>query len=279
MYVDLHLHSLKSDGAYSPEDIVKLAYLKGINIIALTDHDTSSGLSKAEQTAKELGISFYGGIEFTAYITEDLYEHILGYGFSDLREINQYLDKLRFERISLVKKYVNLLNNNGFNVTFEDIANQTPGEHLTVRHVAKWLSKNYFYGDKKRGYSLITSQGKYHIPENCHYYTEVIPLIRRAHGIAVLAHPFRYHPEFRENIVALENHIVSLMNYGLNGIEGYYVTHSAQDIEICTEIAQKYNLIITGGSDFHGWEDKVPMGGITIPKHYFNQFINAISQS
>lgn len=275
MLVDLHLHSLKSDGIYSPEEIVKIAYSNGIKTIALSDHDTSSGLIEAESFSKKLGLSFYKGIEFTAHITEDSYEHILGYNFFDLKDIDIYLKKLRYERIELISNYIYVLNNNGFNISFEEVKNLTPGEHLTIMHVAKWLNNNYPIYNGKDSYSLfIGTKGKYHIPEKCHYCTEIISLIHKAGGIAVLAHPFRYHPEFKEDLYTFENHVSFLKQIGLDGIEAYYGTHSKRDIQICNYIARKYQLIVTGGSDFHGWKDSVPMG-IEVPDTIISNFLNS----
>jgi len=277
MFVDLHLHSLKSDGTYSPKEIVKLAHSLGINTISLTDHDTYNGITEAAEIAKLLGITFYGGIEFTAYETEDTYEHILGYGIKDFTSVNEYLDNLRSERINLVHQYIDILRNNGFQeISFEAIAELTPGDHLTIMHIAKWLNKNCNICDGKNAYSLfLGTQGKYHIPEHCHYYDEVIPLIKNAGGIAILAHPFRYHPEFRNDIDAFEKHLVSMIACGLNGIEAYYGTHTEKEVQMCIEIAKKYRLIITGGSDFHGWEDKVPMG-VNIPSDLLIQFTDLL---
>lgn len=277
MFVDLHLHSLKSDGTYAPKEVIRLAHSLGINTISLTDHDTYNGIVEAAEVAQNLGMTFYSGIEFTVHETEDTYEHILGYGIKNFTSIYEYLDKLKSERINLVHQYIDILRNNGFkDISLEAISKLTPGDHLTVMHVAKWLNKNCTICNGTNGYSLfLGTKGKYHIPERCHYYNEIIPLIRNSGGIAILAHPFRYHPEFRNDINALETHVVSMINCGLSGIEAYYGTHSKKEIQMCIEIAKKYHLIVTGGSDFHGWDDKVPMG-INIPSDLLAQFTNLL---
>lgn len=277
MFVDFHLHSNKSDGIYSPKEVVQLAYSSGIKAISLTDHDSYRGTLEAAKIARILGIAFYNGVEFTAHETEDTYEHILGYGIKDFTNVGKYLDNLKDERISLINQYVEILKKNGFyDISFEEISGLTPGDHLTVMHVAKWLNKHCDICDNKNGYSLfIGTKGKYHIPEHCHYYNDVIPLIRNAGGIAVLAHPFRYHPEFRYDLDAFEKHVSALVDCGLNGIEAYYGTHSEKEIETCIKIAKKYHLILTGGSDFHGWEDFVPMG-VNISTNIITQFTDLL---
>ena len=277
MFVDLHLHSLKSDGIYSPKEVVKDAHSSGIKTISLTDHDTYSGLAEAAEMAAKLGMNFYGGIEFTVHETENSYEHILGYGIKDFTSIDEYLNKLKQERINLVNQYIDILQANGFeNISFDAVSKLSTGDHVTVKNLVRWIDRNCNITTSKRAYSLFFgTNGKYNIPEPCHCYDEIIPLIRNAGGIAVLAHPFRYHPEFYDDIDAFEKHMTSLVNLGLNGIEAYYGTHSKKETQLCIKMAIKYNLIVTGGSDTHGWDDEVPMG-VSIPSKHFNKFTNLI---
>lgn len=277
MKVDFHTHSTSSDGIFKSEDLVLMATQNGISHLALTDHDSIDGLKNAKQMADKLNLRFYEGIEFTAHITEDKYEHILGYGLQEYKLIETYLNNLREERILLVKQYVDILQNIGYNVTFENISSITPGKHLTIGHVAKWLNMNEPSCNLHNAYSMfIGTKGKYHIPEKCHYYNEVLKLIQDSGGVSILAHPFRYNPIFRNNYEALEKYILFLKIHGLNGIEAFYGTHSPQEIRACVSIAKKHNLIITGGSDFHGWEDKVPMG-VYLPKEHIQKIIKNLN--
>lgn len=274
MKIDFHTHSTSSDGIFKAEDLLLIANQHGISHLALTDHDSMDGFKNAKKIAEKLNLRFFNGIEFTAHITEDKYEHILGYGIREYELVETYLKKLREERIFLVKQYVNILQSVGYKVTFEDICSITPGEYITIGHIAKWLNKNDPKCNLHNAYSMfIGTKGKYHIPEKCHYYDEILKLIQDSGGFSVLAHPFRYNPIFRNNYRALEKYILFLKTYGLNGIEAFYGTHSNQEIEACVSIAKKHNLIITGGSDFHGWEDKVPIG-ISLPEEYLKIFIS-----
>ena len=277
MFVDLHLHSLKSDGIYSPKEVVKDAHSLGIKTISLTDHDTYSGLYEAAEMANTLGMNFYGGIEFTVHETENHYEHILAYGIKDFTSIDEYLSKLKQEKINLVNRYIDILQTNGFeNISFDAVARLSSGDYVTILNVKRWIDRNCDINTSKDAYSLLMgTNGKYLLSEPYHYYDEIIPLIRNAGGVAILAHPFRYHPKFRDDVDAFEKHIAYLVSCGLSGIEAYYGTHSRKETHLCIKMAKKYNLIVTGGSDTHGWDDEVPMG-VCIPSKHFNKFTNLI---
>lgn len=259
MFVDFHLHSLASDGSHSPDAVIRIANENGIQVLSLSDHDTSLGLSEAQSTAQELGLTFIGGIEFTSYMSKQKYEHILGYGIKDYSQINDFLDNLRSERISLIQYHISNLKEQGINIDLETLDSLTPGRHLTVMHIAKFLGKHH----------------SYHLEDSYHFYNEIIPLIKNSGGIAILAHPFRYNSDFYSHPDQLDVYVKNLLDYGLNGIETYYGTHDNRQISICESICHKYGLLQTGGSDWHGWEDRVPMG-VTISRRDVERFLEMV---
>lgn len=250
MLVDFHLHSLLSDGSHSPEVVMRLAKEKGINAISLTDHDTYLGTMEAMKIATRLNMIFIDGVEIQADLTKERYEHILAYGIHDVNKLNSFLENLREERIENIINNIRILQKQGYNINLEMLDNLTPGRHLTIGHIKKWLHRNSAVSD------IVISK----LSNTYHYYDEIINLIKKCGGIAILAHPFRYNPTFYNNPEKLEEQIAILKEAGLDGIEAYYSTHDKRQIEICKHIARKYNLIKTGGSDWHGWSDLTPMG-------------------
>lgn len=257
--IDLHIHSLYSDGCYSPTEVVELAVRNKVNTISLTDHDCILGLQEARNAASSLGLHFIDGIELEADtdIDSGAYVHVLAYNIKDFKTMGDYLDRLRFERISIIEKYIKLLQSNNFNITYKSIDALTPGRHLTTNHIAVWLVVNRFYSsfeDAKSDYLLPSSDN--YIKRNYHPVEEIIRLILDCGGVPVLAHPCRlgYSNE------SLDLFVSRLTNLGLKGIEAYYSAHSISQTQFYLSLAQKYNLVVTAGSDYHGYDDPCSIG-------------------
>lgn len=257
--IDLHVHSLYSDGSYSPTDVVRHAAKGNVSAISLTDHDCILGLPEARKTASSLGLQFIDGVELEAYtdIESGTYIHVLAYNIKNLKTMGDYLDRLRIERIDAVKKYIELLKSKNLDITYESVCSLTPGRHLTPNHIAVWLVKNHFYSSFKEAKSdyLLPSSSNY-IKRNYHPIDEIIHLILECGGIPVLAHPCRlgYSNE------SLDLFVAKLTNLGLRGIEAYYSSHSILQTRFYLSLAQKYNLIVTAGSDYHGYDDSGSIG-------------------
>lgn len=260
--IDLHLHSLCSDGEFSPSEVVKKAKQENISVISLTDHDSISGISEASATASKLGIQFIPGVELEAStdISKSRYIHILGYNFSKYNLLEQYLNALKQERITLVKKYISLLNELGYPLTFEDVTTLTPGSHLTVYHIATLLSKKGYFDFSIAKKLFLNPDGKYYIPRHFYNVDFIINLIIQSGGIPVLAHPCRLRQKGNE----LDRYIAFLSQKGLRGIEVYYSSHSKSEVEFYKFLADKYHLLMTAGSDWHSPKDNIQMG-LSIP--------------
>lgn len=257
--IDLHLHSFISDGELSPSEIVKKAKQEGINTISLTDHDSISGIEEAKFTCKQLGIRFIPGVELEAAtdISRSRYIHILGYNFNNLNILNDYLIKLRKERIHIINKYVKILRTLGIYTSYEEISSITPGLHITPYHIPMFLSqKGYYESFSKAKKDFINPDGQYYIPRNFYDVDFIINLILKAGGVPVLAHPCRL-PQKEE---ALDSYVAELTRKGILGIETFYPEHSNEDIFFYKSIAQKYNLLQTAGSDWHSEQDYIKMG-------------------
>lgn len=257
--LDLHLHTLYSDGELTPLELIRLLKSKEVTTFSITDHDCILGLEEGKKIVDKYNLNFITGSEFEAYydIENESYVHILGYNFVDTTEIDTYLTKLRKERLELIDKYITLLNSIDIQISFEDINSLTPGIHLTSSHIAAIIQRKGYtktFDEAKKKFLIPSS--KYYIPRK--YYTAefVINLIKNAGGVAVLAHPCRIKMSGEE----IEKFILQLKSYGLQGIEAMYLNSSQEQRDFFISLAQKHNLFITAGSDWHSYSDNCGPG-------------------
>lgn len=248
-YIDLHVHSNESDGTLTPTEVVVLAKEQGLSAIALTDHDTIDGLPAARQAAAKAGIELVPGIELsTDYNGTEV--HILGYyidtenpGF--LHQLSHFRDG-RNERN---RKMTEKLQNAGFDITYEALTAAFPDSVLTRAHFARYLTDHGMVKD------MDTVFRKY-IGNNCSCYVPrekitpfaAIDLIRAGGGLAYFAHPVLCHMNYDR----LDAFIKSMKEHGLTGLEAVYSTYMPGDERNMRRFADKYDLLISGGSDFHG---------------------------
>ncbi|HHY05422.1 MAG TPA: PHP domain-containing protein [Clostridia bacterium] len=265
---DLHVHTAASDGAYLPRKTVELAAKKGISFLAITDHDTTAGLAEAAQECRKYKLNFFSGIELSTIYKEDEL-HILGYSFdwtnTRMRETVWQLQKARKTRI---EKMVAKLTQIGIKIKFEEVSKQSSAQNLGRVHLALALL------DKGVVNSIDEAFKKYLNP-GCPAFVPrykltpfiALEIIKEAHGIPVLAHP---------GLVNCDKVIPLLVEKGLQGIEVFHPRHSKEDELFYFKLAQNYNLIITGGSDFHGHEEKDMdnLGEMKVPLHSIKQLKN-----
>lgn len=249
MGADLHIHSNASDGILSPSEIVKIAKNLGLSAISITDHDTINGLDEAISTSKKIRLDFIPGIELSSE-SEDWDIHILGY-FIDhhSKELREYLKNLQNKRKIRAKKIVNNLKNAGIKIEFEQVARESHGESIGRPHLARTLVKlGYVDSVQKAFHVFLKRDGPYYVKKYTIYPDEVIKILLKASAIPVLAHPLS-----NSNI----DFIASLVKIGLMGIEVYYPGYNRFEINKLIEIADRYGLIKTGGTDFHGSDPKI----------------------
>lgn len=255
--IDLHVHSTFSDGTNTVEEVFQLAVEAGLSAFALTDHDTTDGFFPLSRVAeeynktkpKEKQIEVLPGVEISvAYKKGDI--HILGLLVdpSD-RELNTLLKNAEIERISRNKKMIDNLRSIGLPVSYEEIETSYPDSIITRAHFGKYLLEN----DIVESY---TEAFEKYLGDNTPYYVarkftspkDAIEGILKAGGIPVLAHPIIYRLPNKE----LESLVRELKTYGLRGIETIYSSYSEHDEAYIRALAKRFNLLITGGSDFHG---------------------------
>lgn len=254
--VDLHVHSTESDGTLTPIEVIHAAKEAGLSALALTDHDTASGIAKARNAAVECGIELIPGIELsTEYKLPtkkgDCREiHIVGlYIDPDNEQLQKKTKEFRDCRNSRNEIMIEALRNEGFAITMADVIAENPESVITRANIARYL---FDHGQIK---SVAEAFDKY-IGDGCKCYVgrfkvtpmEAIKLIHEAGGIAILAHPLLYHL----SSVTLQHLIDDLKEVGLDGIEAIYSTYTTGEEQFVKKIAAENHLLISGGSDFHG---------------------------
>lgn len=247
--IDLHVHSNVSDGTLTPKELVAYAKEKGIAAFALTDHDTVGGIFEAEQAAKGSGLELIPGIEISSeYKGGDV--HILGL-YMDYRqpEFSAALQRFIEARERRNKEMAKKLSDHGFLMTLEELTAAYPEAVITRAHFAKYMkAKGYVTSYEEAFRHYIGKDCACYVPRTVIQPSDAIDLIRAAGGIAVLAHPLLYHMTMEE----VEHLAKYLKELGLQGIEVFYSMNQEGDENRMASLAKRYELVMTGGSDFHG---------------------------
>lgn len=247
--IDLHAHTTASDGEKSPEELIDLALSKNLSAIAITDHDTISGLKSAFEYSKSKNIIFVPGMELEADVDKGQM-HILGL-FIDFenKELNNVLDKIKQGRIHRNNLFIQEFNKMGFEITLEDLQKVSGGKIIGKPHFAKvFLQKNYIK-TKNEIFDNYFNKPPLSDIKKTRYSPEVlIKLIKKANGIAVLAHPQSLKLDDEE----LEIKLKELISYGLDGLECYHSKQTPEQMHTFKALAKKLNLLVTKGSDYHG---------------------------
>lgn len=247
--IDLHVHSNYSDGTLSPTQLVSLAKEKGLRAFALTDHDTTSGLAEAFSAAENTDMEMIPGIEFsTKYHNCDV--HIVGLDMNYQEETFQkQIHYFQHSRDIRNKKMIQKLQDGGIDISMEQMEAEFGDAVLTRAHFARYLKNHNVVKEMPDAFRL-------YIGENCPYYvprefvtpSQAVELIYQSGGIPILAHPMLY----RFSDTELHDLILQLKKVGLIGIEAIYSTHTLMQERLVRQLAKRCDLVISGGSDFHG---------------------------
>ena len=247
--IDLHTHTTFSDGSLSPTDLVTLAKQQSIDILAITDHDTTEGLPEAIEATKTLSLELIPGIELSAQF-QNREMHILGY-FINLTDpqFQTRLGALRSTRIERIRHILDRLHTLGIDISLAEVE-QTSGTGTIGRpHIAQALIAKGHVKDLKEAFErLLGSRGKAYVQRVVPEAHEIISWIIDAGGIPVLAHPYWEGLNKEDSTNACH----TLVEQGLQGLEVFYGTFSARHISFNLGLARRFDLLMTGGSDFHG---------------------------
>jgi len=280
--VDLHIHSTASDGTFTPAEIVAHAIELKLKAIAITDHDTLAGSREALKSGIPAPLNFLTGVEISA-APPPIYHHagsfhLLGYSIQlDNVQLNQTLEKLQLARKNRNPSIVDRLNKLGISISLDEIREAAGDVQLGRPHIAQTMvtkgvvssieeAFDQFLGTDKPAYV-----DKYRV--KCEH---AVDAIRGAGGVPVLAHPGLLEYESDRRLDAL---IGQLKRMGIQGIEVYYSEHTEDQTCLFAELAQRHDLLMTGGTDFHGGiHPQIEMGSgkgnLSIPYELYQKLIH-----
>jgi predicted metal-dependent phosphoesterase TrpH len=248
--IDLHTHTTASDGTDSPTELVNKALSAGIRTLAITDHDSTSGWNEAISALRP-PMSLVLGAEISTLTLNGVSVHILGLLFDGQdRDLQAMLSDSRDTRIPRMRKMIELLAADGIPITMEDVIAVTPpGATVGRPHLADALVNKKVIASRDEAFiDLLHNGSKYYVTHAAPTPEDAISQIRKAGGVAVIAHPFAS----RRGEIISTTTFSSLVAAGLNGIEINHRDHSQIEREQLTEIADELQLIKTGSSDYHG---------------------------
>jgi predicted metal-dependent phosphoesterase TrpH len=251
-YVDLHIHTTASDGVMSPSEIVRYAKAKGLQAIAITDHDTIEGLEEGLLEGEKIDFEVIPGIEISAEHSPGSM-HLLGF-FLDIHHplLNERLGYLQKARAERNPKIVDRLNRLGIELTYEEVLKASGGGQVGRPHFAQvLLEKNYVRSFQEAFERFLKKGAPAYVDKSRFTAKEAIHFINEAKGVSVLAHPNTLN---MNGYSELENLILRLIEEGLKGIEVYYPEHSPLEVARYKTLAERYGLLMTGGTDYHGIE-------------------------
>ena len=260
---DLHVHTYLSDGTFTPEKVVEYAKAKGLSAIAITDHDCCCGITPAILAAEDLGVEIIPGVELTAEVN-DTEIHLLGY-FIDwqddwfVRKLKE-ISRVREER---AREILSKLRRHGVDISDDELFELSGPGSVGRLHIAQLLFKKGCTSSIGQAFTkYIGNGGSCYVKKFKLTPLEAVDMIRRVGGVSVVAHPKTINIQNKST----EDIMASLVKDGVRGIEVYHSDHSDKNEKDFRALAEQYNLLITGGSDCHGFgKREVLIGKVKIP--------------
>jgi|UniRef100_UPI00404B9D2F 3',5'-nucleoside bisphosphate phosphatase len=248
--IDLHTHTTASDGTDSPFALVKKALATGVTTLGITDHDSTAGWAEAI-TAIQPQIQLVLGAEVSCLTTDGISVHMLGLLFEgEDQQMQQMLSDSRDTRLPRMRKMVALLQADGFDISLEDVYQAAPDQATIGRpHLADALVAKKIVATRDEAFAdLLHNESKYYVTHAAPTPADAIATIKRAGGVAVIAHPFAS----RRGQILTADTFQDLVAAGLDGIEVHNRDQNAAEQQVLTEIAGELHLVTTGASDYHG---------------------------
>jgi len=266
------MHTNVSDGTHVPKDLLALAKQKSLSAISITDHDEVGAYYQLSAEDRS-GITLFHGCEFSTYY-HDKEVHVLGYQFSiDHPEIQEYISHFKEVRRSRIHKMVDKCAEAGYNISYEELVNTfTDAVSFGRPHIAQLLIKHGYVKTVGEAFdTMLNPNGPCFVPKEKYAPLQAIDLIHRAGGIAVLAHP---------KLVENDTYVNELLDLPFDGVEVYHSSHSKEDSSKYHQFATDRGLLISGGSDFHGIQDRFPesigLGEYEIQHEWVADFMKAL---
>ncbi|MBX3235292.1 MAG: PHP domain-containing protein [Nitrospiraceae bacterium] len=247
--IDLHLHTTHSDGSFSPREVLQFAKQANVTALAITDHDITDGIPEATAVGTELGIEVIPGVEISSRFG-DSELHILGYFLRWTDEtLNQRMAKLRESRHTRNPRIIERLNALGIEITYDEVRALAGTESVGRPHIARVLMEKKVVTSAKEAFDRFLADGRpAYVGRELPDPADAVKWIQDAGGVAVLAHP----TWVRTSADGLATLVGNLKNKGLGGMEVHYSSHTPSQTNEYLNLAKRYDLLVTGGSDFHG---------------------------
>ncbi|MBI3317438.1 MAG: PHP domain-containing protein [Candidatus Omnitrophica bacterium] len=254
--IDLHMHTTHSDGSYAPLDLIRYAKQKKLDCVSVTDHDTMTSVRECREEAGRLGLEFIPGIELSAKFEPGTL-HLLGYFLdADHPGLQKKLVKIQKARRERNPQIIDKLQKLGVDLSLEEVIQEAyedkeipAGRQLGRPHFARALVKKNIVGSLQEAFHRFLAKGSpAYVDKSRLTGAEVISIIHEAGGVVSLAHPKQMKLEGE----ALEGEIRKLVDQGLDALEVFHSSHGPEDHAVFLRFAKRFNLVTTGGSDFHG---------------------------
>lgn len=247
--IDLHVHTTASDGQYTPAQIIQKAAEKNIKVIAITDHDTTAGLSEAREAGKQLGVTVVGGIEINITFPTGEF-HLLGLGLKEpSKSLNIIVENVIRNRFDRNKQIIEKMNEDGVPLTLEELEADFSGTVIGRPHFAAELVKHGVVKTRQQAFDQYLARGrKWYVPRICTNLDEAIVAIRESGGVPIVAHPMSLYLSWGR----LPDFLTDCYEKGVVGIEAFHPGARVTECLRLEELGRKIGFIITAGSDFHG---------------------------
>ena len=248
--IDIHTHTTCSDGTDSPRELVNKAIVQGLEILGISDHDTTSGWTEATESLRG-SLKLVLGSEISCLTNDGMSVHMLGLLFDpEHEEMQQVLEETRDGRLPRMRKMIEKMRAEGIDISIQDVELAMPtGATMGRPHLADALvAKKIVKSRDEAFFDLLNNESRFYVSHAAPTPVEAISLIRRAGGVAVIAHPFASH---RGQILKPED-FSELITAGLNGIEVDHRDQNPDERAMLRTIAHELDLVVTGSSDYHG---------------------------
>lgn len=252
--IDLHTHTTASDGIYTPKELIELAVSKNIVALAITDHDTVDGLKEGVDYARMINYNLISGIEFSIDYSGGSF-HLLGLYIDHKNpELLHTIDRLQRLREWRANRIVEILRDHGIMIAFDEVRNEAMGGTIGKPHIARVMVRMGYCKDIREVFRNYMNRGQPgYVKRERISLEEAISVIGKSGGITIIAHPISLN---FGSFIEFECRMERYKGLGIEGIEVYSSMHNMEEVREFHRIARKYDLLISGGSDFHGDKDE-----------------------
>ncbi len=257
MVADLHMHSAASDGVLAPEELVKFAASRGVDIMAVTDHDTFAGADSLR--GKATVIPVLTGVELSMRDMKGL--HLLGYGMTDAPELRRVVRELAEKRLTRARRMADRLCQMGFPLDYDELCEKAQGT-VGRLHIARAMVEKGYVSSTEEAFEKHIGEGREgYVQNESLTMAEALPLLRRNGFIPVLAHP----AELEKDDMTLRMLIGAWQKQGLMGVEVYHPSQEKRGFAPLEQMVRRMGLLVTGGSDYHCQDKRHGQPGYPAP--------------